>query len=112
MEFLQVTKAAPKKISAARMAKFLKANTKLVGRNEIKEHVRNMGISLNVGELEDIFYRMLELTSDESGDDTKKEPIAPSASVKTEPNSELQVIYSANNLTNYFNNNLRIQFKN
>ena len=74
------------------MAKFLKANTKLVGRNEIKDHVKNMGISLCAGEVEAIYYRMLALSTDGSGDEIKTEPKeAQDTTVKTDPDCPQQV---------------------
>lgn len=69
------------------MAKHLKTTTQLVGRNEIKAHMNKMGFPICAGELEDLYYRMLALTSDEESDpEMKSEP-----SIKTEPESSPKV---------------------
>ena len=69
------------------MAKYLKTTTQLAGRNEIKEHMNKMGFPICAGELEDLYYRMLALSSDDESDlDVKKEP-----TVKTEPETSPKV---------------------
>ena len=87
-----MAKKGQKRVSSLRMAKFLKSTTKLAGRNEIKDHVKNMGIDLNVGELEEIYYRMLELSTDDSDAETENEPGTKDATVKTEPDAPESVI--------------------